>query len=314
MPCSFCRSRSHNIRYCNSPEVQHITENLFDEAIYCAQHCNYQRFSDIIDNMSTDKIKIACIHWHNTVSPVLYQTMLDSHNTIPEIRCNFNREKYRFIAMWLYLVTAYYISDQEDVIPLNGYLNTQRFQERLEYLRRIVINGMSPYQSFNIYVEFIINMGQLDLNEVRRNYYDLASYGYSNSLLYEEEVSKTKKFSFIIEQGDAEDFKKDIRIDEEESHTDCPICYENITNSCVVLGCKHNQCTDCFVTYLKSRQNTTISCAICRANICRIKTYNQKCTDTLNAFIHAPEKEEELVISHIPERFEDGDNIVINLV
>lgn len=317
MPCSFCRSRSHNIRYCNSPEIQYITENLIDEAVSSVRHCNYQRFSQVVNRMHVNQIKIACIHWHNTISPELYDALSSMPNTIPQIRCNFSREKYIFIVMWLYLKIAHCITPEEHVIYENGYSITECFRERLEYLRRIVIFGMSEYDSYDIYLEFILEDRDRYLNAVsRRIDFDSVAFGFSSPSVFEEQhVSKTKKYSFLIEQGDADDFKKDIYMDEEGSYVDCPICYEKITPSCVVLGCKHNVCTECFVGYLNSR-NSAVTCAICRADIANVKTYDEEFVDKLKSYTNAEDNYAEKLIheEHVPERFEDGDNIVINLV
>jgi hypothetical protein len=258
-------------------------------------------------------IKIACMHWHNTISPELYRNLLDQTNTIPEIRCNFNREKYSYIALWLYLSDAFYNIDEEDLIYEHGEYIVMCFKERLEYLRRIVIRGMSHHQSYNLYLQYILNDNQLNLDGVRVNLnYDSALYGnaYAHS---NTGIDKIKQFSFAIEQGTVADFKKDVRMDEGENHSDCPICYENITEACVVLGCTHHVCASCFVTYLNTR-NHAINCVVCRASIQKVKTYDEEFMDKLKTYV-SPNDEDDLENTHhVPERFEDGDNIVINLV
>jgi hypothetical protein len=158
-----------------------------------------------------------------------------------------------------------------------------------------------------------LNYNQLNLDGVRVNLnYDPALYGNAYA---QQQISGTRKinqFSFAIEQGTAADFKKDVRMDEGESHSDCPICYENITEACVVLGCTHHVCASCFVTYLNTR-NHAVNCVVCRATIQTVKTYDEEFMDTLKTFVSPEDKDDLEKAPHVPERFEDGDNIVINL-
>jgi hypothetical protein len=279
-------------------------------------------FASVVTLMDIQQIKIACMYWHTTISAELYSNLLNQTNTIPEIFANFNITKYRHIALWLYLTDAFDNMTEEDLVQNNGISSVECFKERIEYLRRIVIDGMSESESYDVYLDFILNDRIRYLNEVsRRLHYDVAAVGFANPYIYGGEQVKfinQNQFSFHIEQVDPKDFKKDV-FGNEEVHTlpDCPICYENITSSCVVLGCNHNLCSGCFVTYLKSRTNN-INCAICRASIIKVKTYTEECATKLKPFIRVDDESASsaaaVADAHVPERFEDGDNIVINLV
>ena len=292
MPCSFCRSRSHTINYCNSPQIQEITSKLRDEAIECVKQCNYQKFSTSVTLLTINKIKVACMFWHNTISPELYSNLLEQTNTIPEIRATFTRDKYRHIAKWLYLTDAFDNMNEEDLVRDNGIYGVECFKERIEYLRRIVIQGMSEYDSYEVYLDFILNDRQRYLNEVSLSHnvqFNLVeSYGFSRPYysMRQPDPQVTKKFSFLIEHEKADS-------EEEDSIQSCPVCYDDHTkSSCVMLGCNHSLCVTCFVGYLKSR-NSDIHCSICRADILNAKIYNSAQMDTLKAFVQDNQEEEE---------------------
>jgi hypothetical protein len=248
--------------------------------------------------MTITKIKVACMFWHNTISPELYSNLLEQTNTIPEIRANFTRDKYRDIAKWLYLTDALHSMNEEDLVHDNGIYSVECFKERIEYLRRIVIQEMSEYDSYEVYLDFILNDRQRYLNEVSLSHnvqFTLVeAYGFSSPYysMRQPDPKVTKRFSFLIEQ---EKTKKTES--EEDNIQTCPVCYDDHTNSsCVMLGCNHSLCVTCFVGYLKSR-NSDIQCSICRAGIVNVKIYNSVHMDTLKAFvqdnIEATEEEEE---------------------
>lgn len=323
MPCSFCKSRQHNIRHCNSQRARDIVSHLHYLANEHVASCNYSSFYNVVSVMNVNQLKIACMHWHNTISPAMYTTLLSTTDTIPEIRCDFIKEKYVFIAMWLYLSDAFYSSVENMLIIDNGFTRVFWFKERIAYLHRIVMRGMSPQQSRVLYLEFIINRRQEFVDDVtRRINADPGSFGIINAGIVNN--ANPNKYSFIIEQVvDLEDCKEcqDKEVD------DCPICYETLTSKRVVMGCNHSMCTGCFANYLDSRSKSnakSICCAICRGDILITKTYSEECTQKLNVFqigyvCSSTNGKEEINGSgphppHIPERFEDGENIVINLV
>jgi hypothetical protein len=318
MPCSFCRSREHNIRYCNSSEVRNITSSLTRSANSHAAQFDYSGFLANVNRLTHNEVKIAALFWHTTIPSADYELLVLDGETVPVIECNYTKEKYVYIVLWLYLNYAFSNSGPENLSI--GNTSMERiglFIERLEYLKRIVVDGMSNMQSTNLYVENVIASGNsripvpVDLFQFPRridfdNYqYDSAAFGFGSGFARNNDFNN--KFEFNIEEvGDSTDFAK-IPVE------DCPICYETLTESCVELGCTHITCSGCFILYLKSRKSAEICCSLCRADILTVKTYDKELIPDLecysNSVIHKPAPE-----PHVPERFEDGDNIVINLV
>jgi len=156
MPCSFCRSHEHNIRYCNSPEVHQIVSRLARDAGRYTRSFDYSAFARIVHAMTHNELKIAALFWHTTIPSAEYENLLLEENAIPLIQCNYSREKYLHIVMWLYLDYAF--SHCQPAIlsaPQSGMYRVGNFIERLEYLHRIVIEGMNVRDSYQLYMDYV---------------------------------------------------------------------------------------------------------------------------------------------------------------
>ena len=358
MPCSFCRSHEHNIRYCNSPMVSNIVSQLSRDANRHTMQFDYRGFATIVHRMPLIELKIAALFWHTTIPAADYESLLLDGDSIPVIQCNYARDKYFYIVLWLYL--DYTFSTGRPAIVSAQHTSMERisiFLERLEFLRRIVIEGMTVIEASNLFrnsirftrlayvrrnvTEDMTHMQSADSyrnvirtsdggNSIPRprfqsptpvyvprridfdNYqYDPAALGFTNYNALSS-YQFNNKFEFIIEElGDSSDFAK-------EPNTDCPICYDTLTTACVKLGCAHHICSGCFILYLKTRNNPNICCSLCRADILSVKTYDEELIPDLRKYstqpVVDPEPEIQMPEPHVPERFEDGDNIIINLV
>jgi hypothetical protein len=269
--------------------------------------------------MNHNELKIAALFWHTSIPSDEYEVLLIEGETIPPIQSNYSREKYYYIVLWLYLDRAFSSSNQPAIlsVPAIGMERVEQYLERLDYLRRIVIEGMSVIESSTLYADIfrrriinrrsIFQSPQPSFNLQRRIDFDAAAFGFITNHNF------NNKFEFNIEElGDSSDFAK-------EPVADCPICYETLTESCVKLGCNHVTCSGCFILYLKTRKSADICCSLCRADILTVKTYDKELIPDLNNYSNRvntkPEPEiQNQDVPHVPERFEDGDNIVINFV
>lgn len=310
MPCSFCRSHEHNIRYCNSPQVNAIVSRIAQDANTCSRNFDYNGFARTVHRLNHSELKIAALFWHTSIPSAEYEMLLLEGDVIPVIQCNFSRDKFLYIVLWLYLDYAY--SNNEPAIlslPDIGMNRIGLFLERLEFLRRIVIDGMNVMRSLTIYSSVIrenaVHRSRFQSPQPfpRRIDFDSAAFGYAQRHF-------NNKFEFNIEElGDSSDFAK-------TPDTDCPICYETLTESCVKLGCNHVTCSGCFILYLKTRNTPNICCSLCRADILTVKTYDKELIPDLKHYTNVDDKPIEDVprVPHVPERFDEGDNVVINFV
>jgi hypothetical protein len=276
--------------------------------------------------MSTTQLKISALFWHTNIPPSEYELLVAEGDQIPIIQCNYSRNKYLYIVAWVYLNYSVRNSDLENfALEETDVAQISRFIERLQYLQRIVMNGMTHHQSNILYIDRLVNNRQpqnqertlLWNNNRRRRIIDFNNYHYDPAAL--GVLNFNNKFKFVIEEvGNSNDFAK-------EQLTECPICYESISESCVIMGCKHSTCSGCFISYLKTRKSDSICCSLCRANIISVKTYDNEFIPHLKKYssmtgdcnnnndddsIHDPE----IQTPHIPEVFDEGDNIVINFV
>lgn len=308
MPCcSYCRSNQHTIRNCNSPEVYNIVSRLTHWSSIHAGRFDFSGFFNLVQRMTMIQLKISALFWHISIPPHEHQHLLTEGDQIPLIQCNYSRDKYVYIVAWLYLNYAVRNSAVENFeIEDTSVARMFIFIERLRYLQRIVINGMSHPQSNNLYIERVVNNRQIDYHgallhpDRRPRIIDFNHLQYNQATVHRF----NNKFKFIIEElGNSCDFAK-------EQLTDCPICYESIGESCIILGCKHATCSGCFISYLKTRKTHDICCSLCRADIVSVKTYNNQCITDLKKYnISCNENP-----PHVPEVFDEGENIVINLV
>jgi hypothetical protein len=334
MPCSFCRSHEHNIRFCNSPEVQNITSRLAQQANIHSARFDYSGYLTLVCRMPLVELKIAALFWHTSMSPEEYHNLIiNDAPLLPAIECNYTRDKYLYIVLWLYLDYAFSNCHPDSFTRRANMQQIGNFIERLEYLRRIVIDGMTNVESTRLYINNIMmQRGEFRYYNYFNNY-QYESSVYDLSAVFGSVVANNNvniKFEFNIEEvGNSIDFAK-IPV------ADCPICYETLTKSCVELGCTHITCGGCFILYLKSRKIHEINCSLCRADILTVKTYDKELIPDLECYTNnaypeiqmpldqqqLPDADPEIQMPvpaaalphYVPEIFDEGDNVVINFV
>jgi hypothetical protein len=87
----------------------------------------------------------------------------------------------------------------------------------------------------------------------------------------ENELKKLRKQEEELKKKEEELEKKKKDLIKIPELDDCPICFEQIVNNEIILGCKHKLCNDCWEMYKASKvslisniQLMNIKCPICR--------------------------------------------------
>lgn len=256
MSCSFCQNPDHNIRNCNSLQIQNICNRIkvFVTEAISGNDYNESTFMYRIRSFRLRELKVACIHWKYFCDPEL----LTDFN-IPEIRATLNYNTYIYIVIWLYI-----------------YMEHRYNESFLQHSR----NRMTAYKGFWIMQrrKFWRNLGLLNMDHIHaRSLYinALDEYQTRHNLYSRDELSgqplPPRKFEFDINVCSA-DVIIAAEVDDE-----CPICYDELKNETSIRNqCGHSICVGCFEKYMDTMIPKTSDpcCSICRSVFKKIDIYS----------------------------------------
>lgn len=250
MPCSFCRNPQHNIRSCNSIQIQNICNRIkgFVADAIAGNNYNESIFMNNIRSFRLKDLRAACIHWKYSCDPEI----LDDFN-IPEIRATLNYNTYICIVMWLFIYVEHRHNEtflQHSSNPTHAY-NGFWIMLRRRFWHNLGILNMNHNHAYTLYVDAL----------------DRIARATTRALVTTREP---RKFEFDINICHT---ALDVAIVVDE----CPICYDELNLETNIRNqCGHSICIGCFEKYMDTMIPKTSDpcCSICRSIFKKIDIYS----------------------------------------
>ena len=276
--CSYCRSRMHNIRGCNSLDIE-VLLNCLQQAFAIIRRTNTQ-------TVTKDLYTHWLLHTYNLQQlKVVAVTRMDSRVS------GLNKADYAD-KIWYIVNYMYENNDEEEVIEevewiIDRLPNPDEFQTPPTMSPRDAPPEIVRQSNSIILTdddldhELMINSFNSPRNSPRRNDASIIIQGfdYIQEMNHYNRVRGSGVLDLRIESE-----KLDINVKTQEfiglaelleDNFECSICYENQDKSMkLVLGCNHEFCTECIIKTLET--NNKPRCAFCRDVMKDFTVYNKK--------------------------------------
>lgn len=251
--CSFCNLPGHNITSCN----------------------------DILIDIHYDRIKTIYLNIIRQIYPYNIEIYTELGKSI--LNARFNLKELRAVGV-KYLNINAQNNKANLIFNIWRYLKNRIFYIRQEELELENINP-PPLELIDTTHPSLIQLRLI--NEYRIiNYYrddsELVNYmipmiNVLASETEEEEEGTSPNPEPVINVNKKYNIIPILSLDEneEKEEINCAICYENIKcDNLVKLNCSHQFCSCCIISILKTNNQSTSTCALCRAVICEFKVKN----------------------------------------